>query len=199
MRMMWLVVPCCVAAGCGDSPPNQTDTAADQQAETTAGSASDPGVTAGSPGSQDQVPVTISFAAGGETPTGGRGSAMTQRVVGAARCNHTQQASIYGVEAAMWFVEYRGNEGPIQNLTLTVWQSRSASAPDQFSLHAASGSTIHRIDTVRGGQPAGSGSIALHREGEGARFEIEGRDAEGAAVRATVQCTRFTAPVPVGG
>jgi hypothetical protein len=99
-------------------------------------------------------------------------------------------------------VEYRGDgadQGPTRHLNLTVWQPRSAAAPDQFSFAASHGSTSHRIDTVRGGETAGSGSVALHREGAGARFEITGRDAEGANINASVQCTRFTAPVAEGG
>jgi hypothetical protein len=190
--MLWLVIPCCFAAGCGSDRPDETGVAADTQAEGAATRAvPEPGATVSAPGSPDEVPVTISVTAGG-----GRSA---WRAVGTARCHHTEQASIYGVAAAMWSVEYRGDEGAVRHLNLTVWQPRSAAAPDQFSFTATRETTSHRIATVRGGETVGSGSIALHREGAGARFEITGRDAEGADVRATVQCTRFTAPSPAGG
>src|SRR5688500_14595582 len=86
MRMLWLVIPCCFATGCGSDRPDETGVAADTQAEGAATRAApEPDATVTTPGSQGEVPVTISVTAGG----------APHRVTGAARCQHTEQASIY--------------------------------------------------------------------------------------------------------
>src|SRR5688572_19841892 len=54
----------------------------------------------------------------------------------------------------------------------------------------------HAINTVKGGQLVGSGTVSVHPSGEGAHFEVIGKDAAGRSVRATFQCARSPNTLP---
>jgi hypothetical protein len=132
------------------------------------------------------VPVDISATVGGRS----------YQAEGKAECTHTENASIYSVPAKMWSVQYHGGSG-IEHLNLTVW--RTAEPPDQLSFTVQTGSVDHRIDTVKGGQAVGRGTVTVQPTGDGGAFEIDGETADGTKIRATIRCQRFAEPMPAGG
>jgi hypothetical protein len=144
-----------------------------------------------------QSAVTISLTVAGRT----------YDASGTGECRSEPLASIYGVRAALWGVRYDGGAGKsaLRNLSLTVWHPLSSageSGGDMISFAAQVGSTAHRIDTVarpgKGGT-VGSATISIRQQGPGARFEFSGRDANGAAIRGTVSCPRFSRVEAVAG
>lgn len=116
---------------------------------------------------------------------------------GAAECRHAPTASIYGMPAEMWLVQYSG-EGDVQSLSLTLWRPASGK-PDQLSLSVTADERTSRISTVEGGRMEGSARVALEIDGDGGRLDIEGRDANGDRVSLAVRCPRFAPLEAVGG
>ena len=139
-------------------------------------------------GAPGEVPLKIELSAGGDRAESS----------GMGRCTHAEQASIYGVPAALWQIQNSGT-GEIGHATLTVWRPASGSGADQFSMAIGTSDRQHRISTVKGGEIVGSGSVTMHPSGEGAHFEVVGTDADGRSIRATFQCERFTEHVAEGG
>jgi hypothetical protein len=145
-------------------------------------------VSSGGAVAADEVGLAIEAEVAGDRAT----------VSGKGRCTHTDEASIYGTPAAMWRVEDSDAES-IRHASLTVWRPKSGGV-DQFSFSLSTASGDHRIDTVKGSQLVGSGTITVRSlEGGGARFDILGQDADGRPVRVTFQCARFTPPRVEGG
>ena len=140
------------------------------------------------PEAQAPTPVTVALTIGGKAYT----------AKGSGECTFAPVASIYGVRAQQWSVEYSAGGAGLRNVGLTVWRPAAGGA-DQMNFYASVGSKSYRIDTVKGSKPAGSGTVTLQQKGAGGRFEITGKDAGGAAVRGTVECARFSAPNPVAG
>ena len=169
-----LALPLVIACGGGDG--------GDEASRNTDEAAAS--VATGAPG---EVPLKIELIAGDDRA----------ELSGMGRCTHATDASIYGTPAALWQVQ-DSDTGQIRYATLTVWRPASGGA-DQFSLSIASGDRDHRISTVKGGELAGSGSVAMHPMGAGAHFEVVGTDAEGRSVRASFHCERFTEHVAEGG
>ncbi len=159
-----------------------TDPGASTEAQTAAGAAA----RRASVAPAGDVPVDISATVGGKS----------YQAEGKADCTHTENASIYNVPAKMWSVQYNGGSG-IEHLNLTVW--RTAEPPDQLSFAVQTGSADHRIDTVKGRQVVGRGTVTVQPTGDGGRFEIDGEAADGTKIRATIECQRFTEPMPAGG
>ena len=187
MRFRSLVVLLAVACGDGGdgAGSNDASSSSDPSAQRRGG-AEEPAVSdaTGAPG---EVPLKIELSAGSDRA----------ELAGMGRCTHAEQASIYGVPAALWQIQDSGT-GDIGHATLTVWRPASGGA-DQFSMAIGSGNRQHRISTVKGGEIVGSGSVAMHPSGDGAHFEVVGKDAEGRSIRAMFQCERFTAHVAEGG
>jgi hypothetical protein len=181
MRLRSFVVLLVVA--CGDGGDGAASDDAAQRRAGAEGPAVSDATTA--PG---EVRVKIELLAGGDRAES----------AGMGRCTHAEQASIYGVPAALWQIQDSGT-GQIGHATLTVWRPASGSGADQFSMAIGSGDRQHRISTVKGGEIVGSGSVAMHPTGDGAHFEVVGTDAEGRSIRATFQCERFTEHVAEGG
>jgi hypothetical protein len=177
-------------AACGESDDRATEEAGASSIEpsTSAGLEPGPEISDADVGGESG-PITIALTADGKTVRSG----------GAGVCEHTDSGWIYGVAAALWRVEFADAEGPIDHMGLTVWRHRSGDGPDQFSLIVQTEGGSHRIDTVQGGDPVGSGRVTVEPGGEGGSFEVEGRDAAGVAIRLEVTCARFDAPEPVAG
>jgi len=134
---------------------------------------------------QATVPVKVTFTVGGRTET----------LRGTGECGHEPRASIYDVDAALWMAEYtEGN----RHVALSYWRPLGGGG-DQFSLFVQSGPTDHRISTVKGAQPEGSGRSKFQPTSMGGRFEISGKDQTGAALSATIECARFGPISAVGG
>ena len=134
------------------------------------------------------VRVGATLGAGGDRAASGTGE-----------CTFAEQASIYNVPAKQWAARFDGGTGSvIGSANLTVWQF-AGGAPDQFSLGLDVGQTSHRIATVEGGELVGSGRVTVRQQGSGVRFEVDGQDAGGTKLRATIDCERFTPAVAEGG
>jgi hypothetical protein len=117
---------------------------------------------------------------------------------GLGECQHTADASIYEVPASMWSARFSDEAGKFTYLNLTLWQPKAAPAV-QVSLGLTGAGETSEIATVKGSQLRGSGTGRIEPKGEGGALIVEGRDANGQAVRLTVDCSRFTEPVAEGG
>jgi hypothetical protein len=159
------------AAGCGDPAP-PADSAASA---------------AGGP--RDPVQLAV------EAEIDGR----TYRANGAGECQHTGDASIYSVPAAMWRASYDGRgTGDLAHLNLTLWQPNAGGAM-QANLALQAGERTHRIATVTGGTMEGSATATAAMDGAAGTLRVSGRDADGNAVNVSVRCERMTVPVAEGG
>jgi hypothetical protein len=140
------------------------------------------------PGEGNTVPIAIAVA------TGGTQYAFS----GQGRCDATEQASIYGVPAALWTVRHQDGS---RSLTLTLWHPKNGS-PDMMSLSVALGGTTHSLSTVKvGGQGEvrGSGTTSVQKQGSGGLFTIDATASDGTKIKGTVRCEAFTTPVAEGG
>ena len=139
----------------------------------------------GAPGEK----VTISLAIGGKS----------YKVSGEGTCHYQSMASYRDMRAKMWQVEYNTEETTgLTSLTLTDWRPLAGGA-DQMSLYVGIGSVRHQIETLKGGEKAGRGTLKLTPKGEGGVFEIDGKDEKGASIKGTVECGSFSSPPAVAG
>ena len=135
----------------------------------------------------DQVQITIALTVGGKG----------YRATGLGECKHAPEAYIYSVAAAMWSVQYNSNSSTPRNLSLTMWRPTKGNA-SQLTLAVNTGSS-HHISTVKGGKIAGGATVTMQPKGTGGRFEINGKSANGTAIRGTIDCARFTPLMAEGG
>jgi hypothetical protein len=171
---------------CGERTRESSGDASAQAATRSAASgASDAAAAAGERGS---VPIVIAADIDGDE----------HRARGNGSCSHAEQAYIRGVPSQMWQVQYRGGDGEISHLNLTIWRPDGGGV-DQVSFSAQSESGSHRIDTVVGSELTGSGAVMLRPEGEGIRVTLDGRDADGRPLRLTISCARVTQAIAEGG
>lgn len=179
-----------LAVGCGEPedagpaarPGESIESGAAISAERPASAVVEPVAPAG------DVPMTLSVAVG----------VQTHAASGTGECRHADPASIYDMPSSMWTVRFRGG-GPIERLHLTVWRPKSG-GPDQLGLRVQTVSGEHEIDTVAGdGETSGSATATIEPDGQGGRMEVEGRDADGVPIRATIDCARFDGVESVGG
>jgi hypothetical protein len=181
-HLLALCALCATVAACGRANGKRDDTANARPAPAPATEGSASSATRAATPRGGGVPLKVSA-----TLSGGPG-AGTFSATGNGECTYAEHASIYDVPAKQWAARYAG-EG-IESLTLTVWQF-SGGTPDQFNLAMDAGSRSHRIQTVKGGEIVGSGK-ATH-------FEVDGQDADGTRVRASIDCERVTEAVAEGG
>lgn len=121
------------------------------------------------------------------------------QISGSPSCKHAPIASIYGVPAALWMVEYSNPDDPrVKRLNLTLWRPNDGSA-EQFSLALETGSGSHRIQRGGRGEQIGSGTVTLSQSGPGGRFEIKGKDGTGTAVELAIDCPTFGGIEAEGG
>ena len=111
-----------------------------------------------------------------------------------AECKYAADASIYNRPASQWHVEQFGDN----SLNLTVWRMKDSGAL-QFSLHRSEGEKTNEINTVEGSPKVGEGTVTLTEQGEGARFDINGKDQSGNDVKAQVTCTKLVPLIAEGG
>lgn len=134
---------------------------------------------------QATVPIKLTVVVAGRTET----------LRGTGRCAHEPRASIYGRPSALWSAEYAGSS---RRVTLTYWRAHSG-AGDQFALSVGSGKAQHRINTVEGSTPAGSGRGTFRPTAAGGRFELRGTAADGTPLQVTIECGRFDGIYAEGG
>jgi hypothetical protein len=118
---------------------------------------------------------------------------------GSGSCRHEPEASIRGVSAALWVVEYAGHAGALKQLNLTLWRPKDG-GPDQLSLSLEAGSGSHRIETgATEGKNTGQGSVTILPSGPGGRLEISGKEGSGKRVQITIDCPTFGGIEAEGG
>jgi hypothetical protein len=125
--------------------------------------------------------LTISAKAGGKSlQASGRGS-----------CRHEPDASIRGLSASLWTVQYGGgDDGAVKQLNLTLWRPKDG-GPDQLSLTLESKSGEHRIETGGEGKHKGEGKVTILPSGPGGRLELTGKDEKGKPIQVTIDCPWF--------
>ena len=118
---------------------------------------------------------------------------------GPGSCRHAPTASIHGIPAALWLIEYdnRSSAG-IKRLNLTLWRPTDGSS-DQVSLSLSTSSTTHRINSVGKPQSEGAATVKISPLATGGRLELKGNDAGGATIELTVVCPAFVGVEAEGG
>ena len=179
-------------AACSDSAPRAS------------GGPSDSPVGSGAPGS-----ATASTSASGSAASGlrdpvqlsveVRGPGGRHLASGLGECQHTAEASIYGVPAELWRASFEAGESEnLSAVSLTLWQPKAGGAMQvNLSLRGRAGQ--RSIATVEGGTISGRATASARREAEAAILSVNGEDADGTPVEVTVRCERVTVPVAEGG
>lgn len=118
---------------------------------------------------------------------------------GSGSCRHAPEASIRGVSASLWMVQYGGSEdGAVKQLNLTLWRPKDG-GPDQLSLAMETKSGDHRIETGTEGEHKGEGAVTILPNGPGGRLELSGKDADGKRIQITIDCPAFAGVEAEGG
>jgi hypothetical protein len=139
-------------------------------------------------GSSAQANLSITGKAGGKN----------LQASGTGSCRHAPEASISGVSASLWMVQYGGSgDGAVKQLNLTLWRPKDGS-PDQLSLALEAKSGEHRIDTGPR-ESKGEGSVTILPNGPGGRLELKGKDAQGKPIQLTIDCPTFAGIQAEGG
>jgi hypothetical protein len=185
-KMLLLGAAGVALVACGEGSRESSGDASAQEA--TRSAASQGLDAAAASGERGSVPIVIAADIDGDE----------HRARGNGSCSHAEQASIRGVPSQMWQVQYRGGDGGISHLNLTMWRPQGGGV-DQVSFSAQTESGSHRIDTVVGSELTGSGVVMLRPDGEGIRVTLDGRDADGKPLRLTISCARVTPAIAEGG
>jgi hypothetical protein len=130
----------------------------------------------------NQTSVTIDAKVGGKR----------YQASGNGECKHEPDASINGVSASLWTVQYaNAKDGKLKQLSLRLWRPKDG-GPDQLSLSLETNSGSYRIEAGTEGKSAGSGSVTVLPSGPGGRLEITGKEAGGKPIQLTIECSAFT-------
>lgn len=117
---------------------------------------------------------------------------------GKGTCRHAPAASIEGIAASLWTVQYANpREAGVKQLSLTLWRPKDGDS-DRLSLSLETSSGSHRIETGPEANGAGEGSVTILPSGPGGRLEISGKEAAGKRLQLTIDCPLF-APVEAEG
>lgn len=111
------------------------------------------------------------------------------------KCTHAPVASIYQVMAELYSIEQSAGE---RSVTLTHWIPKDKSG-EMFSLGVSGGNASHRVTTVRGGTPSGSGTVKFEKSGNGGVFTIDAKTKDGATITGTIKCDAFGPHIAEGG
>ena len=147
----------------------------------------------GAPGAV--VPMTdVSISLGSTTTTG--------RVD--AKCGVDEKATptntrAYFVLMYPWFGQRVASDKPQWRFNLEIRRGTTSDASNQFTFSFLDGTRGATIQTIAGAEQIGSGTVRVTRQGNGARFEVEGRTKQGVAVRATIVCSAFQRGETAGG
>lgn len=114
------------------------------------------------------------------------------------------EAATPGTTRAQWWVSYPPigvglPDGEVRQVALSVWPGRNADGTQELTFSAFAGGLSTSIQTRRGAQSYGRGGVRVTRTGAGARFEVQGRDVQGRAVQATIDCAAVRRPEASGG
>ena len=140
------------------------------------------------------VPMTdVSITVGGTTTTG--------RVD--AKCGVDERATptntrAYYVLMYPWFGQRVAPEKPQWRFNLSIRRGAKSEASNHFTFSFVDGKREATIQTIAGSE-IGSGTVRVARQGNGARFDVEGRTKQGVPVRATIVCSAFQKSEAAGG
>lgn len=120
---------------------------------------------------------------------------------GGGSCRHAPEASIRGVSASLWMVQYDGDGGSVKQLNLTLWRPKDGGdgSSDQVSLSIETKSGAHRVETGGPDGNQGEAAVAILPNGPGGRLEIRGEDAKGKPMQVTIDCPAFAGVEAEGG
>jgi hypothetical protein len=136
-----------------------------------------------------QANLTISGKAGGKS----------FQASGSGSCRYAPDASIRGVSASFWTVQYgAAGDGAVKQLNLTLWRPKDG-GPDQLSLSLETKSGDHRIETGSQGEHKGEGAVTILPSGPGGRLELKGKDAKGKPIQLSIDCPAFSGVEAEGG
>lgn len=147
----------------------------------------------GAPG--QVVPMTdVSITLGSKTTTG--------RVD--AKCGVDEKATptntrAYFVLMYPWFGQRVAADKPQWRFNLEIRRGTKSEASGEFTFSFLDGNRGATIQTIASAGRIGSGTVRVTREGNGARFEVEGLTKQGVPVRATIVCSAFQRGEAGGG
>jgi hypothetical protein len=120
---------------------------------------------------------------------------------GGGSCRHAPEASLRGVSASLWMVQYGGDRGSVKQLNLTLWRPKDGGdgSSDQLSLSIETKSGTHRVETGGSDGNKGEATVAILPNGPGGRLEIRGKDARGKPMQVTIDCPAFAGVEAEGG
>jgi hypothetical protein len=118
----------------------------------------------------------------------------TYQFTGVADCTYTGDGSIFGAPAAAWHAMWTARErADLPHVNANLWQLKAGGDP-MVNLAVTVGAANYQITTVRGGPIAGAATARAERKGAGGVLTIEGRTADGTALKAVIACSAFHAP-----
>ena len=150
-----------------------------------------PGAAGQAAAQRSQLAPTKSSEAAISVAVGGKVAGKKIDGSGTGSCSHAADASIHGVSASLWKVEYSGTSGSLKQLNLTLWRPKDE-GPDQLVLGVETKSGSYRIETGNLGDGKGEGSVTILPSGPGGRLEVRGKEAGGKPVQITIDCSGFT-------
>jgi len=118
-------------------------------------------------------------------------------LAGDVTCEHSDEASIYDVPAAMWHATLKADGATVSYVNLTIWQYKQG-GPDQFSLGLQVGGEFHHASTIKGATLVGSGTASVDRAAAPS-LHAKGADGKGVAFDVTLRCAKVTQAVEEGG
>ena len=113
------------------------------------------------------------------------------QVSGPGNCKHFGQNPDYPT----WMVHYSNPEESPLRLDLTY--GRNKGGPDRLSLTLGTGDSSHGINSLIPG--GGAGTVTMQPAGPGGRFEVKGKNAEGAPIEVVIECATFQKIEAEGG
>ena len=139
----------------------------------------------GAPGTV--APMTdVSITLGGTTTTG--------RVD--AKCGVDEKATAtntrsYYVLMYPWFGQRVAPDKPQWRFNLSIRRGSTSDVSKEFTFSFLDGGREATIQTIASSGTIGSGTVRVTRQGNGAKFEVEGLTKQGVPVRATIVCSAF--------
>jgi hypothetical protein len=141
------------------------------------------------PGASVEAVITIAGKIGGKNV----------QASGSGSCQHAPDASIRGVSASVWLVQFGASgEAALRQLNLTLWRLKDGS-PDELSLTVETSSGEHQIESGADGKGKGEGTVTILPSGPGGRLELKGKDTAGKRIQLTIDCPAFSAVEAEGG